>query len=157
MSSVGLKRCVLFSASGKVFAVQRTLMRRLGLRVEGKQFLPKGQLRGLMSNESTARAIVGQLGVCGRDVRSSPMHWNYEGKKLDAAVKHLSWCPPWVRSVATNDMAAGFILEEHHVDDLIGLGRIPTAWWTLNCECNDAFVSAFFSAGSLLFFFAHRV
>ena len=67
------------------------------------------------------------------------MQWNYEGKKLDAAVKHLSWCPPWVRSEATNEMAAGFILEEHRVGDLIGLGRIPTAWWTLNCECNDAY------------------
>jgi hypothetical protein len=67
------------------------------------------------------------------------MQWNYEGKKLDAAVKHLSWCPPWVRSEATNDMAAGLILEEHRVDDLFGLGRIPTAWWTLNCECNDSY------------------
>ena len=70
-----------------------------------------------MSNESTARAIVGQLVVCGRDVRSSRMQWIYAGKKMDAAVKHLSWCPPWVRSEATNEMAAGFILEEHRVCD----------------------------------------
>ena len=40
---------------------------------------------------------------------------------------------------ATDEVAAGFIPEEHRVDDLIGLGRIPTAWWTLNCKYNDVY------------------
>ena len=30
-------------------------------------------------------------------------------------------------------------LGRSRVDDVIGLGRIPTAWWTLNCKYNDAY------------------
>ena len=26
------------------------------------------------------------------------MQWAYEGKKLDATVKHMSWRPPWVQA-----------------------------------------------------------
>ena len=126
-------------ASGKGFLVHRIMMRRLGWRVAGQEVLTKGELRNLMSDESTARSLVGQLGTCGRDVPSTPMHWSFEGKKLDAAVKHLSWCPPWVRSDSTKEVPPGFIPEEHRVDDVIGLGRIPTAWWTLNCKYNDAY------------------
>ena len=80
-------------ASGKGFLVHRIMMRRLGWRVAGQEVLTKGQLRNLMSDESTARSLVGQLGTCGRDVPSTPMHWSFEGKKLDAAVKLLSWYP----------------------------------------------------------------
>ena len=126
-------------ASGKGFLVHRIMMRRLGWRVAGQEVLTKGELRNLTSDESAARSLVGQLGTCGRDVPSTPMHWSFEGKKLDAAVKHLSWCPPWVRSEATKEVPPGFIPEEHRVDDVIGLGRIPTAWWTLNCKYNDAY------------------
>ena len=49
------------------------------------------------ADEEAARAMVYKLQNVGRDVRSTPMQWSYEGKKLDCAVKHMSWVPPWVR------------------------------------------------------------
>ena len=42
------------------------------------------------------RVLVSQLSNVGRDVRATSMQWAYEGKKLDSAVKHMSWVPPWV-------------------------------------------------------------
>ena len=41
----------------------------------------------------------------GREVTSTPMQWAYESKKLDAAVKHLSWVPPWVEATENEEPA----------------------------------------------------
>ena len=83
-----------------------------------------------------------QLQIMGRDVRSTPMQWAYEKKKLDAAVKCLSWRPPWVRPLAGQEqgsLESGFIEEAFRVDDDLGLGRIPFTWGTLNCRYNFAY------------------
>ena len=94
-------------AAGKGFAVHRNVLKRLGGRlgyqVTGGQILRKSQLREMMKCEETMRSVVNQLMTVGRDVRSTPMHWAYEGKKLDAGVRYLSWLPPWVSSAGDDD------------------------------------------------------
>ena len=90
--------------------------------------------------------MVNQLSTLGRDVRSTPMQWQYEGKKLDATVKHLSWVPPWVKA-KSDDVAGGehwqgalFLRESwRDVPDEVGLGRYPSMWYTLNCKYNAVF------------------
>ena len=69
------------------------------------------------------------------------MQWAYEGKKLDCAVKHLAWRPPWVKAAdfESPDPAAPFVRPEHMVEDTVGLGRIPAIWFTLNCKYNAAY------------------
>ena len=105
-------------AAGKGFAVHRNVMKRLGGRVEGTSVLTRRRLREMMENEESCRAIVGQLMTVGRDVRSTPMQWSYEGKKLDCAVKHLAWRPPWVKSseVGEPDSAAPFVEPDQMVE-----------------------------------------
>ena len=84
----------------------------------------------------------------GRNVLSTPMQWADEGKKLDCAVKHVSWAPPWVRprsgggedKVPLETLLASeplcYIGENLMVDDAVGYGRIPAVWWTLNQRFN---------------------
>ena len=69
------------------------------------------------------------------------MQWSHEGKKLDCAVKHLAWRPPWVKpsEVGEPDPAAPFVKPEHMVEDTVGLNRIPVSWFTLNCKYNTAY------------------
>lgn len=50
----------------------------------------------MLNVEDQACVLVNQLMIVGRDVRSTPMQWAYEGKKLDATLKHMAWRPPWV-------------------------------------------------------------
>ena len=128
-------------AAGKGFVVHRNVMRRLGGRVEGTSVLTRRRLRELMESEETARSIVGQLMSVGRDVRSTPMQWSHEGKKLDCAVKHLAWRAPWVKpsEVGDPDPAAPFVKPEHMVEDTVGLERIPVIWFTLNCKYNASY------------------
>ena len=86
--------------------------------------LTRAQLREIMKDEAAVRTMVNQLTVMGRDVRSTPMQWSFEGKKLDAAVKFLSWRPPWVRARASDGSVpqeSCFIKDEHCVDDDLGL------------------------------------
>ena len=131
---------LLNEASGKGFVVYRNMLRRIGGRVRGAPVLTKARLRAMIEDEDAARAVVGSLQRQGRTVRSTPTQWKFEGKKLDAGVKHVSWLPPFVRPVgAVADEHAGLIPEHHQVDDTIGLGRIPTAWWTLNCKYSAAY------------------
>ena len=107
----------------------------MGHRIRGGAVLTKGKLRELLANEDNARALIGSISTVGRDVRSTPMHWAYEGKKLTASVQYLSWRPPWVRAPpGADDVAQVFISDDHRVDDVLGLGRIPTFWWTLNAK-----------------------
>ena len=51
-------------------------------------------LKAMIQDEQTARTLVHQLMTVGRDVRSTPMAWNYERKKLDCAVKHMLYHQP---------------------------------------------------------------
>ena len=127
-------------------AVYRTALRRVGLGLEGGGVLTKGGLREILAIEGKRRLLVNQLSTLGRDVRSTPMQWHYEGKKLDATVKHLSWLPPWV--VAKSDGAAlgehwqaSLFMGDswHDVPDDVGLGRHPSIWYTLNCKYNAVF------------------
>ncbi len=50
----------------------------------------------MLADPDACRSLVHQLMSVGKDIRSTPMAWAYEGKKLDAGVKFLSWRPPWV-------------------------------------------------------------
>ena len=80
----------------------------------------------------------------GRDVRSTPMQWSYEGKKLSCAVNHLSWRPPWVRARDSgqeeeSDPRARFLGMNERVVDTLGRGRVPVSWWTQNCAYNSAY------------------
>ncbi len=130
---------LLEQAAGKGFALHRNVMRRLGWRVVGGEVLTKAKLRSLMESEDTCRSLVHQLMSVGRDVRSTPMQWSYEGKKLDCAVKHLSWCPPWVEGAESAGPEGEFLQDNRRVPDTLGLGRIPAFWWTLNCRYNAAY------------------
>ena len=89
-------------ASQKNYAVYRSVLRRLGGRVgfraTGGEVLRKSQLREMIETEHTMRTVVNQLMTVGRDVRSTPMYFAYEGKKLTASVQYLAWRPPWVAS-----------------------------------------------------------
>ena len=86
---------LIAEAAGKGFAVYKNVMRRRGYGA-GNEVLTKRRLRELLADEEAARAMVYNLQNVGRDVRSTPMQWSYEGKKLDCAVKYLSWRPPWL-------------------------------------------------------------
>ena len=97
---------LLTEARRKGAAVYRTALRRVGLGLDGGGALTKGGLREILAIEGRRRLMVNQLSTLGRDVRSTPMQWQYEGKKLDATVKHLSWVPPWVKA-KSDDVAGG--------------------------------------------------
>jgi len=130
---------LLLESSGKGFAVHRVAMRRLRGRVEGFEVLTRRQLRDIIESEDAARSLVYQLQSVGRDVRSTPMSWSYERKKADCCVKHLGWRPPWVKASEGSDPdpAAAYLVDEKFaVEDLVGLGRIPVIWWTLNPKYN---------------------
>ena len=150
---------LLSEARRRGYGIYRNVLRRVGFGVQGREVLTKGQLRAILASEDAARTLVGQLSTVGRDVRSTPMQWAYEGKKLDAAVKHLSWVPPWVnfkgpegdesggrRYLDTKDAPKDDGGSDQHtatnlrlVDDDVGLGRLPSSWWTLNCKYNAAY------------------
>ena len=87
------------------------------------------------------------LMTVGQSVRSTPMQWANEGKKLDCALKHVSWAPPWVQprprqgelELAPEVLASAprcYIGENLMVEDDVGYGRIPAVWWTLNQRYN---------------------
>ena len=76
---------LLAEARGKSFAVYRQAMRRYGGRYgrhSERQVLTKARLREMLQQEDTARALVGSISTCGRDVRSTAMHWAHDGKKF---------------------------------------------------------------------------
>ena len=110
--------------------------------MEGGGVMTKGHLRAVLREEDRMRVLVSQLSTVGREVRSTTMQWAYEGKKLDCAIKHMSWVPPWVRQegVETEPVGRRFMGEESVlVPDEVGLGRHPSLWWTMNCHYNAAY------------------
>ena len=133
---------LLSEARGKGYAVQRNVLRRIGCRMVGHHHMSRGELRDLMGQKDGVRSIVHQLMSVGRDVRATPMHFAHKRKELDCAVKHLSWRPPWVRrgvGVVGDDSSHAFIAANTEVEDSIGLGRIPSQWFTLNCPYNSVY------------------
>ena len=131
---------LIAEAAGKGFAVYRNVMRRRGYGAD-HEVLTKRHLRELLADEEAARAMVYNLQNVGRDVRSTPMQWSYEGKKLDCAVKYLSWRPPWleVRGDDKEDTSVAYLGDNTRVPDRLGHGRIPALWWTSNCAYNKAY------------------
>ena len=89
---------LLSEARQRGWGIYRNVVRRAGLGLEGGRVMTKGRLRAILAEEDRMRILVGQLSTVGREVRSTTMQWAYESKKLDCAVKFLSWVPPWVRS-----------------------------------------------------------
>jgi hypothetical protein len=85
---------LMHEAAGKGVAVHRSVMRRQGARLVGNSVLTRSGLREMMRNEDSARAILNQLMVVGKTVRSTSMQWSDESRKLNFTVKHLSWKPP---------------------------------------------------------------
>ena len=69
--------------------------------------MTKRKLKELLASEDAARTLVNQLSTVGRSVRSTPMQWAFEGKKLDATVKHLPWLPPWAKPNVRDEKSEG--------------------------------------------------
>eukprot|EP00959_Pyramimonas_sp_CCMP1952_P317822 6651409-Pyramimonas_sp.AAC.1 len=83
------------------------------------------------------------------------MQWAWEGMKLQAAVKHLSWMPPWVEAEDLDGRppVGQCFMEKFQVEraggrrewtrglvpDPVGLGRFPSLWWTQNPHYHAAF------------------
>ena len=152
---------LLHEARQRGYAVYRNVKRRIGFTVQGGEKLTKGGLRDMLKDEQSCRLVTNQLMCLGRDVRTTPMYWNHEGKKLDAAVKHLSWCPPWVdkpvddadsdleviprddhncsgHSANPRRLGTKYLNNNSSLDDKLGLGRAPSMWFTLNTKYNSA-------------------
>ena len=149
---------LLSEARSRGFGVCRNVLRRVGVGLEGGRVLTKGALKEMLKDENRTRVLVNQLMTVGRDVRSTSMQWAYEGKKLDATVKHLSWVPPWVEAGEEGAASPGrrFLRSGDSenpgdlgdVEDDVGLGRFPSVWWTLNCKYNAAYDIHRMNAGS---------
>jgi hypothetical protein len=152
---------LLHEARQRGYAVYRNVKRRIGFTVQGGEKLTKGGLRDMLKDEQSCRLVTNQLMCLGRDVRTTPMYWNHEGKKLDAAVKHLSWCPPWVdkpvddadsdleviprddhncsgHSASPRRLGTKYLNKNSSLSDKLGLGRAPSMWFTLNTKYNSA-------------------
>ena len=74
-----------------------------------------------------------QLMRVGQGVRSTPMHWALEGKRLDAVVKYMSWLPPRARRPGDGEAAGPVLGGNRVVEDKVGRGRSPAIWFTVNC------------------------
>ena len=136
---------LLEEARSKCCGVYRVALKKVGGRVLGLAHITKGQLQNMLHDEQQSRMLGHLLMSIGRDVRSTPMAWAYEGKKLDAAVKHLAWRPPWMEApegesevvegkqkpLSSNERKK-LIGEGKILVDRMGLGRQGALWWTLN-------------------------
>ena len=126
---------LILESEHKGFAVQQNVMRRLGGRLAGHRITTKGQLQRMIEDEEQVRGIIHQLMTVGRDVRSTPMSWSYEGKKLKSAVAHLAWRPPWLFQAGeeSDELRMRFLGANQQMFDKHGLGRTPMHWFTQNC------------------------
>ena len=102
-----VNRMLLEEARGKGYAVQRNVMRREGFRLRGVEVLTRAGLRRMMEDGEVVRRLVHELMSVGRTVRSTPMQYAYEQKKVQTAVQFLSWVPPWVRGRGRAEQGAG--------------------------------------------------
>ena len=68
----------------------------MGARLGSEAPLTRESLRAAVRDEELAGKLVHTLMIVGQGVRSTPMHWAAEGKRLDCAVKYMSWAPPLV-------------------------------------------------------------
>jgi len=131
---------LILEACKRGFGVYKNVKRRLGFGqgLGGGNVLTRGRLKEMRESEDLVRSLVYQLQTVGRDVRATSTQLQYEGKKLDAAVRHMSALPPWLR-VEAGQPAHWALKGNAMVDDVVGGGRCPATWWTLNCKYNDAY------------------
>ena len=73
---------LLRESQGKGFAVHRNVMRRVGGHLQGAQRMRRYELEQMLQDEAAVRQLVHQLMSVGQTVRSTPMSWAYESKKL---------------------------------------------------------------------------
>ncbi len=73
---------LLTKARSPGFGIYRNVMRRVGYGLELGGVLTKARLREMLKDEDQSRVLANHLMNVGRDVRSTPMQWAYEGKKL---------------------------------------------------------------------------
>ena len=73
---------LLEESAGRGHAVHRVLLRRMGDRLRGDRLLTRAGLLEMIEHEESARMVTNQLMTVGRSVRSTPMQWAYEGKKI---------------------------------------------------------------------------
>ena len=78
---------LILESRGKGYAVQRNVMHRIGGRLSGHRVTTRAQLQEMIQGEEHVRTLVHQLMTVGKDVRSTPMSWVYEGKKLNKECK----------------------------------------------------------------------
>ena len=83
---------LLEETRGKGRVVQKNALRRMGARLDPDRHMTRDELRALLQDEELAGSLVHSLMTVGQGIRSTPMQWADEGKKLDCAVKHLSCC-----------------------------------------------------------------
>ena len=131
---------LLQEARGKGYIVQKTALRRLGGRMGSEEPLTRESLKRILQSEETAGRLVHSLMTVGQNVRSTPMQWARESKRMDCMVKYISWAPPWVGvegSGGPEDVVRHCYLGNSEVvKDRVGHGRIPGIWWTLNYRYN---------------------
>ena len=135
---------LLTEARSRGHAIYRNVLRRVGYGLQGGRVLTKARLKEILQDENQARVLVNQIMNVGRDVVSTPMQWSFEGKKLDATVKHLSFRPPWVEpgdDDSDNEEGRLYLGTDtlSNVKDRVSLGRFPAIWWTANCKYNAAY------------------
>ena len=131
---------LLHEARGKCYGVWKTALKKVGNRVHGLAHVTKAQLREMLEDEQQSKMLGYLLMSIGKDVRSTPMAWSYEGKKLDAAVKHMSWRPLWMQPTDTQrrpedlceNLRAPLLGDNKIIGDDLGLNRRGAIWWTLN-------------------------
>ena len=134
---------LLTETRGKGHVVQKNAVRRMGVRLGSEEPLTRAQLQELVRDEGAASKLVHTLMVVGQDVRSTPMFWAQESKKLDCAVKHIACAPVWVKVAGTGgpeDVPRSCYLGDNElVEDRVGHGRSPAMWWTKNCRYTCAY------------------
>ena len=143
---------LLTEARSRGHAIYRNVLRRVGYGLQGGRVLTKARLKEILQDENQARVLVNQIMNVGRDVVSTPMQWSFEGKKLDATVKHLSFRPPWVEpgdDDSDNEEGRRYLGTDtlQNVEGRVGLGRFPGIWWTANCKYNSAYDIQRFNSG----------
>ena len=80
---------LLQEARGKGYIVQKNALGRLGMRMDPNTHMTKDGLRAVLKDEELCRGLVHSLMKVGQNVRTTPMQWAFEGKKLDLSLIHI--------------------------------------------------------------------